>query len=34
MFVYRLPLPAEARLLRLPDDPRVRVYAAAAVDKR
>jgi alpha-mannosidase len=29
LFVYRLPLPAGARTLRAPDDPRVRFYAAA-----
>jgi len=29
MFLYRLPLPAGTKLLRLPDDPRVRIYAAA-----
>jgi alpha-mannosidase len=30
-YLYRLPLPAGASVLRAPDDPRVRLYAAAAV---
>jgi alpha-mannosidase len=28
MFLYRLPLPTGARLFRVPDDPRLRIYAA------